>query len=207
MRTIVSLKSLLIVYNDMVKDNNQMEHKAITLAHKPLIVYVITALMVATSLLYFYVAYEDYQELLQSSAAANADSKDAAAASAEDIAATRNEMTFFLIVAISYIPISIWMLKVKHSSKIPYIIAIVGSAALLVFYILTRAVDIPSIGLQSDVGTTDIAVKIIQAAIVAISSFLVVSVILRRNRLENNPENINRRKDSTTEKRKNQRKQ
>ncbi len=81
LRTIVSLKSLLIVYNDMVKDNNQMEHKAITLAHKPLIVYVITALMVATSLLYFYVAYEDYQELLQSSvAASNADSKDAAAA-------------------------------------------------------------------------------------------------------------------------------
>jgi hypothetical protein len=204
MRTIVSLKSLLITYNDMVKDNNQMEHKAITLAHKPLIVYVITALMVATSLLYFYVAYEDYQELLQSSAAAaNAHTKDAAASSsAEDIAATRNEMGFFLIVAISYIPISIWMLKVKHSSRIPYIIAIVGSAALLVFYIITRAVDIPSIGLQSDVGTTDIAVKIIQAAIVAISSFLVVSVILRRNRLENNPENINRRKDSTTEKRK-----
>ena len=185
----------------MDKDNNQMEHKVITLAHKPLIVYIITALMAATSLLYFYVSYEDYQELLQSSSS-NADNKDTAAASAADIQATRNEMTFFLIVAISYIPIAIWMLKVKHSNKIPYIIAIVGSAALIVFYILTRVIDIPSIGMQTDVGTTDIAVKIIQGAIVAISSFLVVSVILRRNRLENSPTNKYKRKDSTTEEKK-----
>ncbi|MGN6823145.1 MAG: hypothetical protein ACTHJ7_10310 [Candidatus Nitrosocosmicus sp.] len=207
MRTIVSLKSLLIAYNDMVKDNNQIGHKAIELAHKPLIVYIITALMVATSLLYFYVAYEDYQELLQSSSSSNSDSKDAAASSAADIQATRNEMTFFLIVAISYIPISIWMLKVRHSSKIPYIIAIVGSAALIVFYMLTRVIDIPSIGLQTDVGTTDISVKIIQGAIVAISSFLVVSTILRRNMLENNPINIHKRKESAKEGRENQRKQ
>jgi hypothetical protein len=191
LRTIVSLKSLLNACNDMAKDNSKIEHKAIALAHKPLIVYVITALMVVTSLLYFYVAYEDYQELLQSSSASssNADSKDAAAASSDDIQATRNEMTFFLIVAICYIPIAIWMLKVKHSSRIPYIIAIVGSAALIVFYILTRVIDLPSIGLQTDVGTTDIATKMLQGAIVAISSFLVVSVILRRKRLENNPTN------------------
>ncbi|MGN6630488.1 MAG: hypothetical protein ACTHKJ_11570, partial [Candidatus Nitrosocosmicus sp.] len=173
----------------------------------PLIVYIITALMVATSLLYFYVAYEDYQELLQSSSSSNSDSKDAASSSAADIQATRNEMTFFLIVAISYIPISIWMLKVRHSSKIPYIIAIVGSAALIVFYMLTRVIDIPSIGLQTDVGTTDISVKIIQGAIVAISSFLVVSTILRRNRLENNPINTHKRKESAKEGRENQRKQ
>jgi len=185
MRTIVNLKSLLIAFNDMAKDNNQIEHKAISLAHKPLIVYIITALMIATSLLYFYVAYEDYQELLQATSSSSADSKDAT--SAEDIQATRNEMTFFLIVAISYIPISIWMLKVKHSSKIPYIIAIVGSAALIVFYILTRMMDIPSIGLQTDVGTIDITTKIVQGAIVAISSFLIASVIIRRKRLENNP--------------------
>ena len=185
MRTIVNLKSLLIAFNDMAKDNNQIEYKAISLAHKPLIVYIITALMIATSLLYFYVAFEDYQELLQATSSSSADSKDAT--SAEDIQATRNEMTFFLMVAISYIPISIWMLKVKHRSKIPYIIAIVGSAALIVFYILTRMMDIPSIGLQTDVGTIDITTKIVQGAIVAISSFLIASVIIRRKRLENNP--------------------
>jgi hypothetical protein len=37
-----------------------------------------------------------------------------------------------------------------------------------------------------DVGTIDIAIKIIQSAIVSILSFLVMSVIMRRNKLENN---------------------
>jgi hypothetical protein len=37
-----------------------------------------------------------------------------------------------------------------------------------------------------DVGTRDIAIKIIQSAIVSILSFLVMSVIMRRNKLENN---------------------
>ena len=191
MRTTVSLKSLLNVYNDVVKDNNQIEHKAISLAHKPSIVYIVTALMIATSIIYFYLAYEDYQQLLQSSSTSTADNKDAAAAaaSADDIQATKNEMTFFLIVAICYIPIAVWMLKVKHNSKIPYVIAIIDSAALIVFYILTRVIDIPSIGLQTDVGTVDITTKIVQGAIVAISSFLIASVIIRRKRLENNPTN------------------
>jgi hypothetical protein len=192
LRIVGILKSLLFALDFMTKDNNQIEDKAITLAHKPLIVYVITASMISTSLLYFYVAYEDYQELLQSSASSNSDNKDAAA-SVDDIQATRNEMIFFLIVAICYIPIAIWMLKVKQSSKMPYIIAIVGSAALIVFYVLTRVIDLPTIGLQTDVGTTDIATKILQGAIVAISSFLVLSVIVRRKRLENNP--INQNKD------------
>ena len=178
------------MYNDVVKDNNQIEHKAISLAHKPSIVYIVTALMIATSIIYFYLAYEDYQQLLQSSSSStsSADNKDAAsaAASADDIQATKNEMTFFLIVAICYIPIAVWMLKVKHNSKIPYVIAIIGSAALIVFYILTRVIDIPSIGLQTDVGTIDITTKIVQGAIVAISSFLIASVIIRRKRLENN---------------------
>jgi hypothetical protein len=170
----------------MEKDN-QMEHKAISVAHKPLIVYIITALMIATSIIYFYVAYEDYQGLLQASSSSTKNGKDeAAAAAAADIAATRNEMSFFLIVAISYIPIAIWMLIVKHRSNIPYIISIVGSAALIVFYILTRVIDIPYIGLQTDVGAVDIATKVIQTAIVSISLFLVVSAILRKNRLENN---------------------
>lgn len=185
LRTIVNLKSLLIVFKGMDNDN-QVEHKAITLAHKQLIVYIITALMIATSAIYFYVAYEDHQELLQS----------ASSSSAEDTQATRNEMTFFLVVAISYIPIAIWMLKVKHNSKIPYIISIVGSAALIVFYVLTRVIDIPSIGLQTDVGTTDIAAKIIQAAIVSISSFLVISVIIRRKQLENSSTNVYRNRES-----------
>ena len=79
-------------------------------------------------------------------------------------------MSFFIIVGIAYIPIAIWMLKVKHNNKIPYIIAIIGSAALIIFYILTRTINLPSIGLQSDIGMIDITSKVIQGAIISIAS-------------------------------------
>ncbi len=161
------------------------EYKAIILAHKPTIVYIITALMIVTSSIYFYAAYVDHLELLQSTA------------SAEDIASTRNEMTFFLIIAICYIIIAIWMLFVEHRSKIPYLISIVGSAALIVFYILTRVIDIPTIGLQTDIGIPDILAKTLQGIIIAISSFLVISMIIRKNRLEKYPtSNYQRKKNS-----------
>jgi hypothetical protein len=69
--------------------------------------------------------------------------------------------------------VAIWMLKVKHNNKIPYIIAIIGSAALIIFYILTRTINLPSIGLQADIGTIDITAKIIQGGIISIASFLI----------------------------------
>jgi predicted small integral membrane protein len=111
--------------------------------HKSIIVYVITALMFSLSIIYFVVTYQVYQQISQVN---HSNSKDVA-----DIATTKNEMAFFIIVGIAYIPIAIWILKVKHNNKIPYIIAIIGSAALILFYVLTRTISIPSIGLQSDI--------------------------------------------------------
>ena len=52
--------------------------------------------------------------------------------------------------------------------------AIVGSLALILFYILTRTVDIPSIGIQDDVGVTDVLTKVMQAAIVVLSVYILV---------------------------------
>ncbi|HXT82906.1 MAG TPA: hypothetical protein VN704_00910 [Verrucomicrobiae bacterium] len=96
---------------------------------------------------------------------------------------TKNEMTFFLIIDICYIIIAIWMLFVKHKSKIPYIIAIFGSAALIVFYIQTRIIDIPTIGLQTDIEIIETLAKTFQGIIIAITSFLIVSMIIRRNKI------------------------
>ena len=59
------------------------------------------------------------------------------------------------------------MARTTHHSKVPYVVAIIGSAALIVFYIATRTINLPNIGLQSDVGSTDIACKVLQGAISA----------------------------------------
>jgi len=173
------LKYRLFIFNDMNKDK-LMEHKAVTIAHKPLIVYIITVLMISTSIIYFYVSYQDYEELLQMSSSTDSQN-------VSEMLATRNEMTFFLIVAIAYIPIALWMLKVKHNNKIPYIIAVVGSVALIIFYILTRTIDLPSIGLQTDVGVIDIIAKVLQGAIISVSIFLIISTIIRNQLDKKNP--------------------
>ena len=92
-----------------------------------------------------------------------------------DTIATVNEMIFFIVVGIAYIPAGIWMVENKYYSKVPYIIATIGSIALIVFYISTRTISIPSIGIQDDVGTIDILSKVLQAAIVGISIYIVKS--------------------------------
>lgn len=144
------------------------------LSNRPaILVYVVTALMICTGALYFIVASQDYSELSQSSARSssnNTDSKDEV-----DTIATVNEIIFFIVVGIAYIAAGIWMAENKYYSKVPYILAAIGSVALIAFYISTRTVNIPSIGIQDDIGTIDILSKVMQAAIAGISIYIVKS--------------------------------
>ena len=80
---------------------------------------------------------------------------------------------FFLVVAIVYIPVGIWMIKNRSNEK-PLYIALLGSGSLIVFYIISRTVDLPIVGIQSDVNSIDIVVKILQGGIIAGSSYLLM---------------------------------
>ena len=139
-----------------------------------ILVYVVAALMICTGALYFIVASQDYSELSQSSSSSsgsnNTDSTDEG-----DTMATVNEIIFFTVVGIAYTAAGIWMLENKYYSKVPYIIAAIGSVALIAFYISTRTINIPSIGIQDDIGTIDILSKVLQAAIAGISIYIVKS--------------------------------
>ncbi len=129
----------------------------IAVSDKPaILVYVVAALMICTGALYFIVASQDYSELPQSSAASNnnSDSKDEG-----DTIATVNEIVFFIVVGIAYTAAGIWMLENKYYSKVSYVIATIGSIALIAFYISTRTINIPSIGVQDDIGAIDILSK------------------------------------------------
>jgi hypothetical protein len=138
-----------------------------------ILVYVVAALMICTGALYFIVASQDYSELSQSPASSssnNTDRKDEG-----DTMAIVNEIIFFTVVGIAYTAAGIWMLENKYYSKVPYILAAIGSVALIAFYISTRTINIPSIGIQDDVGTIDILSKVLQAAIAGISIYIVKS--------------------------------
>ncbi|HYA84501.1 MAG TPA: hypothetical protein VEH06_13805 [Candidatus Bathyarchaeia archaeon] len=80
------------------------------------------------------------------------------------------------------------MLKRKYHSKIPYIVAIVGSAALIVFYIVTRTVSLPTIGLQADIGTIDTVSKVLQGSII-VGSLLVLRLSKRLVTIHNIKQN------------------
>jgi hypothetical protein len=81
---------------------------------------------------------------------------------------------FFVIVGIAYIVVAAWMLKDRrNSSKIPYIIALWGSSAIIVLYIITRTVNVPYLGLEAEINTIDIISKVLQVGII-IGSLIVL---------------------------------
>ncbi len=152
-----------------------MKRNTITITTTKLstIAYIVTALMLLTAATYFIAASQDYIDLSQSvsssaSTQSSSNIRDALAA----IIGTTNEMIFFMIVGIAYIPVGFWIVMRKHHSKIPYIVAIIGSATLIGFYIATRTISLPTIGLHTDVGSIDIAAKVLQGAIIACSLFI-----------------------------------
>lgn len=152
-----------------------MEKKSIRVA-----TYVLAAVMLATGVLYLAVAsdeYRDHQQEVQSNAetgeneAEENEHEESSVGSESEGFGGMYEVVFFSIIGVAYVPIGLWMLK-KGFSKKPYVIALIGSAALIAFYVATRTINIPMIGLQDDVGVQDMIAKILQGSIVAMSGFM-----------------------------------
>ncbi len=120
-----------------------------------LLIYIVSGLMLATGSIYFYESYVEAQEFNTELTA-------------------QVETTLFATAGILYFPFGIWMIKSKLASRAPYIISIIGSAALIVLYIASRNVNLPIVGLQEDVGVTDLASKVLQGGIVVLGSIILV---------------------------------
>ena len=86
------------------------------------------------------------------------------------------ETAFFAAVGAAYIPIGLWATITKHTSKVPYALAIGGSLALIGLYVLSRTADIPFVGQQYDVGFIDILSKVLQGGIIAVSAYIILSI-------------------------------
>jgi hypothetical protein len=147
------------------------------------IVYIVTALVLSTAVINFVVASLSYSELSKITSQSSID-KDALT----EIMGITNEFIFFTIVGIAYILVGFWMLNRKYHSKIPYIVAITGSAALIIFYIVTRTISLPNIGLETDIGIIDTVSKILQGAII-VGSLLVLRLSKRLVTIDNIKQN------------------
>jgi uncharacterized membrane protein YiaA len=79
---------------------------------------------------------------------------------------------FFATAGIVYILLGIWMLKNRLHSRAPYVISILVCIFMIVLYMASRNINIPVVGIQTDVGVIDLIAKTIQLGIIAFSAIL-----------------------------------
>jgi hypothetical protein len=115
-------------------------------------IYTVTIMMLSNGIIYFVAASEAASEISTDSSAFA-------------------EMTLFVVSGSAYIGVGLWMAKNK-GNRIIYMVAIVGSLALIGLYILSRTISLPIVGLQEDIGTIDALSKVLQIGIVAGSVYL-----------------------------------
>ena len=107
------------------------------------IVGIVVGLMIATSTVYF---VETSEELFEE----------------QDMI----KGPFFLVVAIAYIPVAIWMLKSPNSSA-PYLVTIAGTVGIIVLYTVTRTDMAIALGMEAgNVGHLGMVSKIVQVGVV-----------------------------------------
>jgi hypothetical protein len=73
---------------------------------------------------------------------------------------------FFLVVAIAYIPVAIWMLKSPNSSA-PYLVTIAGTVGIIALYAVTRTDMAIVLGMEAgNVGHLGMVSKVAQVGVV-----------------------------------------
>ena len=107
------------------------------------IVGIVVGLMIATSAVYF---VETSEELFEE----------------QDMI----KGPFFLVVAIAYIPVAIWMLKSPNSSA-PYLVTIAGTVGIIALYAVTRTDMAIALGMEAgNIGHLGMVSKIVQVGVV-----------------------------------------
>jgi hypothetical protein len=99
----------------------------------------------------------------------------------EDSENQRRAFEFPLSVSagIGYAATGIWMILDKRNSKVPYIIAIIGSMILLGIYVASRTVGLYSLGTEA-IGIFDAIVAGFQVAIIASSSYILITKLYNK---------------------------
>jgi hypothetical protein len=165
------------------------------------IVYLVVALMLATSINYLVVAVEESSEISSSSSnnndrtgnspSSNYNSNEKSLSNTEavetktaaegvggegaELLSAQIETTLFAAASAGYLSVAMWMLKKKENTKVSYLIAIVGSLSLIILYVISRMISLPIVGLQEDIGFVDIISKILQGGIIAGCLYILMS--------------------------------
>jgi hypothetical protein len=141
-----------------------------------MVVYIIVSLLIGSSIIYLQMGLRDALRMSNHSSQSSFRHQGNIQNSGQ-IRIPGGQMAFFIIAGLAHIPVAIWILKNKRRSnnKVPYIIAIAGSAGLIILYVLSRTLNLPLIGFDEHVGSVDILSKIFQVGIIIGSTILLLS--------------------------------
>ncbi len=141
-----------------------------------IVVYIIVSLLIGSSIIYLQMGLRDALRMSNHSSQSSFRHQGNIQNSGQ-IRIPGGQMAFFIIAGLAHIPVAIWILKNKRRSnnKVPYIIAIAGSAGLIILYVLSRTLNLPLIGFDEHVGSVDILSKIFQVGIIIGSTILLLS--------------------------------
>ena len=134
-----------------------------------LIIYALCGIMAITGILYFLVAYGEYTDWME---LLNFGIHD-------ETAEKQVEITLFIVSGLIYFGLVLWLLKTRFIKRLPYIVTILVSIALISTYIASRTVGVPIVGVELYVGKLDLISKIMQISVIALS----IVAMYRINRL------------------------
>jgi|KBSMisStaDraftv2_1062788.scaffolds.fasta_scaffold121709_3 cytochrome bd-type quinol oxidase subunit 2 len=131
--------------------------------NQKIIVYSLSAFLVATGIVYFMVAngeYQDFKELIDLGIKG-------------ETAEKQFEMTFFIVCGIIYLGLVVWVLKLGKTKKYPFIASMIVSAVLIVIYVASRTIGVPIVGTEYYIGKLDILSKVFQAIVIGLSGLAI----------------------------------
>ena len=132
-----------------------------------IILYTFATVVLATALIYFILAYNEYTSLLEF----------AAEGLNGEISELQIEIALFAGSGIIYLVLLGGILVKRLKSILPYALLIVTSTILIITYIASRTIGVPIIGVEFYIGKYDMLTKVLQGIIIAISGYLVYRII------------------------------
>ena len=124
--------------------------------------YVLLAFMLATAIVYFMVASQEYGDLLEfQEVGIDGETQE-----------KQVEMTLFIGSGLIYIGLFAWIVGAKLRTITPYVVVTAISVILIVTYIASRTVGVPIVGVEYYVGKLDMVSKALQVIIIGLSLYL-----------------------------------
>ena len=131
-----------------------------------IIVFILAVIVLSTSIIYFILATNEYQSLVEF-AAEGLDG---------EISELQIEITLFAGSGIIYLILLGWILVKKLNNIVPYTLLIAISTILIITYASSRTIGVPIIGIEFYIGKYDMITKVLQGVIIAISGYLIYKI-------------------------------